>query len=504
MLVALLGALIAIQVVKRIGALPAGLDLALALAAGLALAWALVVRRARVARTFVTVLSPGSAALPRALPARLPRDAAGAARAGGGGHGRARARAPRWSWSSSTSSPLTSLLGRDGRIDRVRYPNFATLAARSTWYSRATTVSDYTTQAVPAILDGRRPREGLAAHARPAPAATSSRSSAGSYRLNVSEEATHLCPRVAVPERRPAGPRAAAALAGLRLRRDLRPPGRCRRRSRTACRRSRRAGATSTAATRGDAVLELLGGGGRPARFEAWVRSIRPSPPPALNFKHVLLPHVPYAVPPRRPRLRPRRRPPARAHGPQAANDPFLVRQRYQRHLLQVGFTDRLLGRLIARLRETGLWDRALVVVTADHGVSFRVGQADRRAVTPENVEDIAPVPLFVKAPGQRTGRVSTRPVQTIDILPTIADELGIRRCRGGWTAARPTGPAPAGRPAVDMLTRAWRAAARSTPPSSSAACAPRWRARCASSARAAAVPASMPSDRTRSCSGGR
>ena len=39
-LVALLGALIAIQVVKRIGALPAGLDLALALAVGLALAWA--------------------------------------------------------------------------------------------------------------------------------------------------------------------------------------------------------------------------------------------------------------------------------------------------------------------------------------------------------------------------------------------------------------------------------------------------------------------------------
>jgi len=140
---------------------------------------------------------------------------------------------------------------------------------------------------------------------------------------------------------------------------------------------------------------------------------------------------------------------------PEAANDPFLVRQQYQRHLLQVGFTDRLVGTLIARLRETGLWDRALVIVTADHGVSFRDGVGDRRAVTPENVEDIAPIPLFIKAPGQRTGRVSTDPVQTIDILPTIADHLGVdlpwrtdgRTAEGGATA---------GRPGVDMRTRAW------------------------------------------------
>ena len=89
--------------------------------------------------------------------------------------------------------PLTSLLDRDGRIDRVRYPSFATLAARSTWYSRATTVFDSTTHAVPAILDGRRPREGslptLAQHPRNLFTLLG-----GSYRLNVSEEATHLCP----------------------------------------------------------------------------------------------------------------------------------------------------------------------------------------------------------------------------------------------------------------------------------------------------------------------
>ena len=455
-LVALLGALIAIQVVKRIGALPAGLDLALAVAAGLALAWALVVRRARVARTFVTVLSPAPLLFlalfllgSRVTQLVLPEDAEVATAS-------ARPGAP-VVMVVFDEFPLTSLLGRDGRIDRVRYPSFATLAARSTWYSHATTVFDSTTHAVPAILDGRRPRKGslptLAHHPHNLFTLLGR-----SYRLNVSEEATHLCPRSLCPNAVQPG-------LGRRLRSLASTPGwstptsSCRRRSRTACPRSRRAGATSTAATRGDAVLKLLGGGGRPARFDAWVRSIRPSSPPALNFKHVLLPHVPWQyLPDGHGYGRGGGRPPGLT-GPQAANDPFLVRQRYQRHLLQAGFTDRLLGRLIARLRETGLWDRALVVVTADHGVSFRVGQADRRAVTPENVEDIAPVPLFVKAPGQRTGRVSTRPVETIDILPTIADELGVHLpWRVDGRSAE--GPAPAGRPAVDMLTRALGATA--------------------------------------------
>ena len=202
---------------------------------------------------------------------------------------------------------------------------------------------------------------------------------------------------------------------------------------------------------RAEAALEMLGDNGRPGRFEDWLRDIRPSSQPALNFKHVLLPHVPWQyIPDGRGYLRGGGRPAGLADE-QAMKQPFLVRQLYQRHLLQLGYTDRLLGRLIARLEETGLWDRALVVVTADHGVSFRVGQSDRRAVTAENVEDIAPIPLFVKAPGQDRGRVSTGPVQTIDVLPTIADALGVRM---PWKVdGRPAEQAPEDRPAADMLT---------------------------------------------------
>jgi hypothetical protein len=63
------------------------------------------------------------------------------------------------------------------------------------------------------------------------------------------------------------------------------------------------------------------------------------------------------------------------------------------------------------------------VVVTADHGVSFRPG-TPRRNITPGNLADIAFMPLFVKLPGQRRGRIDDSFVQTIDILPTIAAAL--------------------------------------------------------------------------------
>ena len=106
-------------------------------------------------------------------------------------------------------------------------------------------------------------------------------------------------------------------------------------------------------------------------------------------------------------------------------DDPWPVLQGYQRHLLQLEYTDRQLGRLLRRLERRGLWDRALVVVVADHGVSFRAGEG-RRPVTADNLADIVNVPMFVKLPGQRRGRVDDRP-RAVDLLPTIAEVLGIR-----------------------------------------------------------------------------
>jgi hypothetical protein len=44
-----------------------------------------------------------------------------------------------------------------------------------------------------------------------------------------------------------------------------------------------------------------------------------------------------------------------------------------------------------------------------------------------ENVQEIAPVPFFLKAPGQKRGRISDKPLQTIDVLPSIDDLLATR-----------------------------------------------------------------------------
>jgi arylsulfatase A-like enzyme len=107
-------------------------------------------------------------------------------------------------------------------------------------------------------------------------------------------------------------------------------------------------------------------------------------------------------------------------------NDERLVDRRYREHLLQVGYVDRVLGQIVRRLRATGLWDESLFVVTADHGCSFLPGDHER-TVNRSNVGDIAPVPLFVKTPRERAGRVDDRSARTIDVVPTIAAVLGVR-----------------------------------------------------------------------------
>jgi hypothetical protein len=106
-------------------------------------------------------------------------------------------------------------------------------------------------------------------------------------------------------------------------------------------------------------------------------------------------------------------------------NDEFLVAQSMQRHLLQVGYADHVLGEIITALEAEGIYDEALVVVTADHGIAIRPGVEHQRKISAESVGEIAAVPLFVKPPGNSNSVIDDRRALTIDILPTIADVLG-------------------------------------------------------------------------------
>jgi hypothetical protein len=267
--------------------------------------------------------------------------------------------------------PLTSLPRPGGWIDAERYPAFARLARGATWYRGATAVHDSTALAVPAMLDGRYPRAGLRSDAISHPANLFTLL-APSYELNASEEATGLCPTsMCEPE------------AGTTLGRLAR---------------------------------------GRVERFRRFVSSVRRRPRRALWFKHVLLPHVPWQFYPSGRRYRRHAPEPIPGlNGPRGFSEPWLVKVSYQRHLLQLGLADRLLGELLGRLRRQGLYEEALVVVVADHGIGFHVDM-DRRTVTPRNAQDLAPVPLLVKLPGQRRGGVVDRHVETVDVLPTILE----------------------------------------------------------------------------------
>jgi hypothetical protein len=276
--------------------------------------------------------------------------------------------------------PGDSLLGSGGRIDAVRYPNFAALAARGTWFRNAYSSYDSTTKAVPLILDGRRPLEGSSADRSDHPRSIFDAFAARGYRTVSSEEATALC-----------------------------PPRLCK-----------------GAPTERPAILPRLGHG-REERFDAFVRAIRPGRRPTLWVKHVMLPHGPYLYLPSGARTRTAARDLVPGmNGVAGFHDAFLTRHNEQRYLLQTAFVDRLLGRLMRRLRRQGMLDRSLVAVTADHGFAWQAGVETRRSVSASNIEEVTPVPLIVKRPGQRRGRVSRVLAQTLDVTPTLAAAAGV------------------------------------------------------------------------------
>jgi arylsulfatase A-like enzyme len=95
-----------------------------------------------------------------------------------------------------------------------------------------------------------------------------------------------------------------------------------------------------------------------------------------------------------------------------------------QRHYLQVQHVDQLLNNLLDHLQSQGMLDESMVIVAADHGISFALNDT-RRALSDINKAALLRVPLFIKLPGQNQGQRINRPAMTIDILPTMLAALG-------------------------------------------------------------------------------
>lgn len=274
-------------------------------------------------------------------------------------------------WIVLDEAPLWPLLRTDGAINESRWPGFAALAEVSTWYRDTVSPAQWTYFAVPSMLDSKLPTFNnsptLAGHPDNVFTALE-----GILAMDVHETITSMCPRrICRPNvRRPDGDM--PWYAGILERTGTRA-------------------ATSTV--------------------------------PTLHFVHTLLPHRPWrlAVDLRMSTKMSR----------DTRKKSVVDRQRdiYQSHLRQYVATDRLIADMISSLRKSPNWDRTMVIVTADHGLTFSPGESLRDTVNENNrdaMDDVFRVPLFIKYPGQSTGRTVDCAASTMDIVPTVLSVVGV------------------------------------------------------------------------------
>ncbi len=306
--------------------------------------------------------------------------------------------------------PLRSLVNKQNEIDPELFPNLAEFSKHATWFRNASAVSSTTTFAVPAILSGKYPKEGLIPTFFDYPKNLFTLLDKY-YDLKVFEGATRLCVRD-MPQNKMDQQFNLITRMWLILK-DLSavylhiitpfewsrmlPP-----------------------------IMQDWGnfwGGpeGRVERFQDFIHSVKPASKPTLYFLHSAFPHHPWDTFPTLKRQEHLRA--IILLKELLPNNE--MRTDFEHHLLQICFTDELMGQLFTRLKTVGLFDRTLIVVTSDHGISFGPESAGR-TVTSSHFTDVMLVPLIIKTPYQKLGSVSDRNAESIDILPTIANVLGV------------------------------------------------------------------------------
>jgi hypothetical protein len=328
---------------------------------------------------------------------------------------------------------ITPLFDENGDLDSVRYPGFGELAENSWWFRKAISPHHQTQFAVPALLTGKLPDPAKDVPSHSDHPRNLFTMLGEHYEFNVRESLTSLCPIAFCP----------SSERGLDLGEftsDLAVV----------------VGHALTPRSLADAVLPPLGNGWRGfgksradvqnrnavgralvQRFNEEVAASRATvidrfitssgaQEGRLDLLHVLLPHAPYE-------FLPSGRSYYRLMSQEGLKDgrwtdQLLIDHTYLRYMMQVGMVDRKISELIGSLKQKGVYDESLVIVTADHGRGFRSGVLTR-ALEQDN-GDMLHVPLFIKLPRQPKGMISDAFVSTMDILPTIADVLGIET---GW-----------------------------------------------------------------------
>lgn len=91
----------------------------------------------------------------------------------------------------------------------------------------------------------------------------------------------------------------------------------------------------------------------------------------------------------------------------------------------QTGFLDKQFGRLTSALKECGAWEETIVLFTADHGLVLNDHYQWRHG--PFLYDQVINVPMIWRVPGMgRPGIATDELVESVDVLPTILDFLGL------------------------------------------------------------------------------
>jgi arylsulfatase A-like enzyme len=110
-------------------------------------------------------------------------------------------------------------------------------------------------------------------------------------------------------------------------------------------------------------------------------------------------------------------------HAPYEPREPF--RSRYRNpYDGEIASADAIIGELVAHLRAIGVYDRAMIVISGDHGEGLGDHGEQEHGIF--LYREALHVPLIVKLPhASRAGEAVDAPVGLIDLLPTIVAATG-------------------------------------------------------------------------------
>jgi arylsulfatase A-like enzyme len=166
--------------------------------------------------------------------------------------------------------------------------------------------------------------------------------------------------------------------------------------------------------------------------FGRWLA--REGESPFFAYCHFLPPHNPYNAPDVHKRFLTEARPaPVRrgrlefreAAPPYGNIQPYQPREWADLYDANLRWADWGIGEVVRLLRERGLLENTLLVVTSDHGEAF--GEHGYIFHSHAVYDEFVHIPLLIRFPGRQrlVGRVAAL-TQTVDLLPTVCDLYGI------------------------------------------------------------------------------